>query len=137
WEGGEGQALGQHVRTHLLLSRRALAAGEAAHAVELARAALGAPENLGETRHLLANASDIHLALGEASAAAARQAEARESWTRAAEARGAFEAMSVKCFSRQTYASALALRGLGREREGRRLLKALLDYARELAGGAA
>src|SRR5690606_19245832 len=54
WEGGEGGALGQHVRTHLLLGRAALAAGDAVKARELFEQALAVPENLGETRHLLA-----------------------------------------------------------------------------------
>ncbi len=134
WEGGEGQALGQHVRTHLLLARRALADGDAGSAVELARAALRAPENLGEARHPLANASDVHLLLGDAQAAAGRPEDALESWTRAAEARGDFEGMSVRSFSGQTYHSALALRRLGREAEAKRLLKDLLGHARELAG---
>lgn len=133
WEGGEGQALGQHVRTHLLLARRALAAGDATRAVELARAALAAPENLGEAKHLLANQSDIHLLLGDALAAAGRADEARSAWTAAAEARGDFQAMSVKSFSEMSYFSALALSRLGRKREAEKLLRDLLTYARALA----
>lgn len=133
WEGGEGQALGQHVRTHVLLARRALAAGDAAQAVEFARAALAAPENLGEAKHLLANQSDIQLLLGDALAAAGRADEARAAWTAAAEARGDFQAMSVKNFSEMTYFSALALRRLGRSRAAEKLLRELLAHARALA----
>src|SRR5207342_1012786 len=69
WEGGEGLALGQHARTHLLLGRAALAAGNPGEARARFQAALAAPENLGEARHLLANQSDVHLWLGEACAA--------------------------------------------------------------------
>src|SRR5262249_6216623 len=64
WEGGEGLALGQHVRSHLALGRQALATGDAAGARRHFEAALGAPENLGEAKHLLANQSDIHFWLG-------------------------------------------------------------------------
>ncbi len=133
WEGGEGQALGQHVRTHLLLAQAALAAGDSDRAIKLTRAALAAPENLGEAKHLLANQSDIHLLLGDALAASGRAEQARTAWTAAAEARGDFQAMSVKSFSEMTYFSALALVRLGRRREAARLLRDLLAYARELA----
>lgn len=49
WEGGEGQALGQHVRTHLALGRQALASGDAANALTHFQQALDIPENLGES----------------------------------------------------------------------------------------
>lgn len=73
WEGGEGAALGQHVRTHLALGRAALAAGRAEEAVALFRAALESPHNLGEAKHLLANDADVRYWLGEALAAAGMQ----------------------------------------------------------------
>ncbi|HEY9174232.1 MAG TPA: DUF5107 domain-containing protein, partial [Verrucomicrobiae bacterium] len=92
WEGGEGGPLGQWVRSHLALGRAALQGGvgpasclspnakrragaadrqetcsttAAAHF----QAALTAPPNLGEAKHLLANQSDIHYWLGRALAA--------------------------------------------------------------------
>jgi len=130
WEGGEGLALGQHVRTHLLLGRAALARGDAAAAVTAFSAALAAPENLGEARHLLANASDVHFWLGEALAAAGQRSDARSHWQIAAQFRGDFQEMSVRAFSELTYYSALALRRLGKVAEARRLLRGLLDYAR-------
>ncbi len=78
WEGGEGGALGQHVRTHLALGREALGLARAGWktgdragleirataAVAHFEAALASPENLGEAKHLLANQSDIHYWLG-------------------------------------------------------------------------
>src|SRR5690606_9085354 len=64
WEGGEGQALGQHVRTHLALGRTALAKADAAVARDHFTQALAPPRNLSEVRHLLANQSDIHYWLG-------------------------------------------------------------------------
>src|SRR5205085_446298 len=59
WEGGEGQALGQHVRTHLALGRHVLRRSGVDAAIRHFKLALESPENLGEARHLLANASDV------------------------------------------------------------------------------
>lgn len=133
WEGGEGQALGQHVRTHLALGRAALARGDHVGAVAEFRAALAVPDNLGEARHLLANPADVHYWLGRGLAAAGDREAARRHWTFAAEFRGDFQAMSVRTFSEMTYFSALALRELGRVAEARHLLRAVLGYARRLA----
>ena len=58
WEGGEGQVLGQHVRTHLLLGRAALAAGRAEEARTFFETAGSAPAHLGEARHLLVSGHD-------------------------------------------------------------------------------
>lgn len=132
WEGGEGVALGQHVRTHLALGRAALARQDGAEARALFEAALHSPPHLGEARHLLANASDIHYWLGEAGAALGRKSEARQYWQRAAEARGDFQEMSIRSFSEMTYYSALALCRLGQNREAQVLLEALLQHALEL-----
>ncbi len=132
WEGGEGQALGQHVRTHLALGRQALAQGDAAEARRLFTIALTSPENLGEAKHLLANQSDLHFWLGEASAAAGDAAAARLHWDTAATFKGDFQEMSVRAFSELTYYSALALERLGRRAAARKLLRDLLAYARRL-----
>ncbi len=64
WEGGEGQAIAQYVRSRLALGRRALAAGDAAVALAHFEAAAAPPRNLGEAKHLLANQSDVHYWLG-------------------------------------------------------------------------
>ena len=133
WEGGEGSVLGQHVRTHLLLGRAALAAGKPREAAGLLLAALAAPDNLGEARHFLANASDIHFRLGEALAATGDAARARESWTKAATFKGDFQEMSVRAFSEMTYYSALAWQRLGQKARAGKLLRALLAHARKLA----
>ena len=132
WEGGEGQALGQHVRTHLILGRRVLAGGDPAAARREFKLALTAPENLGEAKHLLANQSDIHFWLGEAYVAAGDAAAARNHWTEAANFQGDFQAMSVRMFSEMTYYSALAWRRLGQPARARRLLRALLAHAQAL-----
>ena len=133
WEGGEGQALGQHVRTHQLLARRALSSGNATEAARLLEIALSAPLNLGEANHLLANQSDLRLALGDALSAAGRRADALPQWRAAAEFKGDFQGMTVRAYSEITYYSALALRRLGKKAAADKLLHALLAYAQALS----
>jgi tetratricopeptide (TPR) repeat protein len=133
WEGGEGMALGQHVRTNLLIGRAALAAGDFSAACVRFLGALDAPENLGEAKHLLANQSDVHFWIGEAFAAAGNRHAGREHWTMAARFRGDFQGMKVREFSEMTYYSALALQRLGRRGAAQKLLRDLLGYARGLA----
>ena len=132
WEGGEGVVLGQHVRTSLALGRAALASGNAEEARAAFLQALHPALNLGEARHLLANASDIHFHLGEAHAALHQNEEARTWWMRAAEFRGDFQDMSVRRYSEMSLFSALSLMRLGRTEEARQLLKNVLSYACEL-----
>ncbi|MBE7499784.1 MAG: DUF5107 domain-containing protein [Verrucomicrobiales bacterium] len=160
WEGGEGGPLGQHVRAHLALGRRALQEALAqsprgslrrrsrgttvppghsspiGQRLETARAhfqaALEAPPNLGEARHLLANPSDIHYWLGCAADALGDRAAARRHWRTAATFAGDFQAMRTCPFSELTYYSALARMQLGQRAAGRRLLENLLAYARQL-----
>ncbi len=133
WEGGEGQALGQHVRTHLLLGRQALRAGNAVSAQKYFSAALESPRNLGEAKHLLANQSDIHYWLGEAAAALGDRAAARKHWGNSANFRGDFQEMSVRAYSEMTYYSACSLGRLGRKAAAAKLLRELLAYGKKLA----
>jgi tetratricopeptide (TPR) repeat protein len=133
WEGGEGLALGQHVRTHLALGRRALAAGDSAGARRYFEAAVEAPENLGEARHLLANQSDLQFWLGCALEQLGDREGAAREWTKAASFRGDFQDMSVRAYSEMTYWSARAAEKLGRRAEARALFKAVLAHARQLA----
>jgi tetratricopeptide (TPR) repeat protein len=137
WEGGEGLALGQHVRTHLALGRAALNASDAEKARGHFEAAIGAPENLSEAKHVLANQSDIHFWLGCAYDALGRRDDARRAWTAAATFRGDFQEMSVRTMSEMTYWSARAWEKLGRPGEAQRLFKQLLAHARQLAKTAA
>lgn len=133
WEGGEGLALGQHRRTHLVLGRKALEVGELEAAIDHFRSALAAPENLGEAKHLLANQSDLHFWLATALDAAGKKAEARQHWKIAAESKGDFQTMSVRAYSEMTYFSARSLEQLGRKSTARKTWHALLAYARSLA----
>lgn len=132
WEGGEGGALGQHVRSHLSLGREALAQGDAEKARGHFAAALEIPPNLGEAKHLLANQSDIHYWLGIALRALGDQAGARKHWLTAATFTGDFQGMSVRAFSEMTYYSALAWGQLGRKAKAEKLLRELLAHALKL-----
>jgi tetratricopeptide (TPR) repeat protein len=128
WEGGEGLALAQHVRTYLGLGRRALCEGDVISARHCFVKALEYPENLGEARHLLANASNVHYWLGVAAGD-----EGRDWLERAAAARGDFQEMSVRAVSDMTYYSARALERLGRAAEARDLARGILAEADHLA----
>ena len=132
WEGGEGMALGQYVRTRLALGRRELAAGRAAEARRHFEAAIDIPRTLGEAKHLLANQSDVHYWLGCACAAAKDDAAARRHWALAGEFRGDFQSMRVRAYSEMTYYSAQALERLERHQEAAAMIKGLSEYAEAL-----
>ena len=132
WEGGEGQALGQHVRTELALGRAALARREFTSAVNHFQLALTSPENLSEAKHLLANQSDIHFWLGVALDKTGDSAGAKRHWLEAANFRGDFQDMAVRAFSEMTYYSALAWQKLGQKAKATRLLRELLAYAKQV-----
>ncbi|MEI7908677.1 MAG: DUF5107 domain-containing protein [Verrucomicrobiota bacterium] len=145
WEGGEGGPLGQWVRSHLALGRLALG-GSSRHKSDLTkasppgpesaaphfRAALTAPLNLGEAKHLLANQSDIQYWLGCALAANGETKQARRHWLAAATFKGDFQEMSVRAFSEMTYYSALAWEKLGQRAKAKKLFHDLLAYAQQL-----
>lgn len=154
WEGGEGGPLGQWVRSHLALGRIALGGrrgnealtsnrqsatdnrqlNQSLHtsAATHFRAALTAPRNLGEAKHLLANQSDIHYWLGCALAANGDAKQARQHWLAAANFKGDFQEMSVRAFSEMTYYSALAWEKLGQRAKTKKLFRELLAYAGQL-----
>jgi tetratricopeptide (TPR) repeat protein len=133
WEGGEGQALGQHVRTHLALGRQALAHKDFSRARTLFMQALASPNNLGEAKHILANQSDVYYWLGVALDGLGDKPGAREYWQAAATFKGDFQEMSVRNFSEMTYYSALALEKLGQKTKARKLFRELMAYAKALA----
>jgi tetratricopeptide (TPR) repeat protein len=137
WEGGEGLALRQHVRANLLVGRRALAAGDTRCAIRPFEAALGAPANLGEAHHPLANAADALYWLGCALAAAGDARGARARWTQASRSRGDFQAMEVRPVSELTYYSAMARRRLGDRAGAARAFRGILAHARALAAAPA
>ena len=132
WEGGEGAALGQHVRTQLALGREALAQQDYICAAGHFEEALKSPRNLGEAKHLLANQSDIHYWLGVALDLLGEKKSARARWCVAANFKGDFQEMSVRAFSEMTYYSALAWKKLGQSAKAKKLFCDLLAYAKQL-----
>jgi tetratricopeptide (TPR) repeat protein len=140
WEGGEGAALGQHVRTRLALGRKALKKAESGkRKAEIAAAiahfedALKAPPNLNEAKHLLANQSDIHYWLGVALDLHGEKKSAQSHWRAAANFKGDFQEMSVRAFSEMTFYSALSWERLGQTAKAKKILRDLLAYAEKLA----
>jgi tetratricopeptide (TPR) repeat protein len=132
WEGGEGGPFSQWVRSHLAFGRSALSAGYISTAREHFSAALTAPLNLGEAKHLLANQSDIHYWLGCALAELGDAKQARQHWRAAAGFKGDFQEMSIRAFSEMTYYSALAWEKLGQAAKAKKLLRELAAYAEKL-----
>ncbi|WPJ97539.1 DUF5107 domain-containing protein [Coraliomargarita algicola] len=135
WEGGEGLARSQHVRTHLALGRKALTAGDAHTARQYFEAALESPRNLGESKHLLANQSNTYYWLGcalEAQAGEANLSRARELWTAASNFQGDFLERAVQSYSEMTYYSALSLDKLGQHDKAQQLFTQLKAHAKRL-----
>jgi tetratricopeptide (TPR) repeat protein len=132
WEGGEGGALGQHVRAQLALGRAALTENDFGGAKKCFEFALTSPRNLGEAKHLLANQSDIHFWLGVALDSLGEKKIAREHWLAAANFKGDFQEMSVRAFSEMTFYSARSLEKLGQKAKAKKLLRDLLACARQL-----
>jgi tetratricopeptide (TPR) repeat protein len=132
WEGGEGLALGQHVRTHLAIGQKWMAAGDFQSARREFEKALLSPKNLGEAKHLLANQSDIHYWLGLALEALGEKQLAKQHWELAAENVGDFQQMSIRLYSEMTYFSARSLERLGKKAEAQKLFRNILAYAKSL-----
>ena len=132
WEGGEGLALSQFVHTHLALGKIALRSEHPETARRHFEQALRSPPNLGETKHLLANQSDVHYWLGLACSAAGDERAAKTHLLIAAQARGDFQEMSVRQYSEMTYFSAMAMQRLDRNAEAQRLFEELLAHAKTL-----
>ncbi|MDR2347170.1 MAG: DUF5107 domain-containing protein [Bifidobacteriaceae bacterium] len=137
WEGGEGVVLGVWERTQLALARAATAEARHGDALGHIEAALDAPANLGEARHTLAGAADLHLARGDALAALGRREEAEAAWEAAAAQRSDFQDMTTWGYSEKSYDAALALRRLGRAGEAAELLAGMERFADELGSGPA
>ena len=132
WEGGEGQVIAAWEDAHLALARESLAANDPGAAVEHTLSAIQTPASLGEARHPLANSARLHLALGDALAAARRPVEAKTAWTTSACFEGDFMNMSTQAFSDQTYFTILALQRLGELGAATALAVELERFADEL-----
>lgn len=132
WEGGEGQALRAWDRTCLAQADAALADHRPADAVAWIDRALDPPASLGEQRHPLANSAGLHLARGDALAAAGDHDAARAAWTEAAGQVGDFLSMSTTPYSEATAASITALTRLGDHAAADQLAAGLADFGDEL-----
>ncbi|MGH7951252.1 MAG: DUF5107 domain-containing protein [Limisphaerales bacterium] len=132
WEGGEGAALGQHVRAQFALGRAALKQNNYERARNQFATSLESPQNLGEAKHFLANQSDIHFWLGVVLDLLSKKKSAREHWLAAANFKGDFQEMSVRAFSEMTFYSALALQKLDQRAKAKKLFRDLLIYAKNL-----
>jgi tetratricopeptide (TPR) repeat protein len=132
WEGGEGAAMGQHVRTQLALGRIALRNGDAEGAIVHFTHALSSPENLGEAKHLLANQSDIHYWLGNAYEALNQKEVAKTHWDLAGNKTGDFQNMSVMSYSEMSYFTGAALMKLGKKAPAMKLFKEMLNHGKKL-----
>lgn len=131
WEGGEGSVLTQHEWSQMLMGYSALDAGDAPRARDHFESAIRVPENLGESRHLLAARSHLDYSLGLALRATGDARGAAESWRRAANAGTDFQGMAVRTYSEMTYWKGMAQAKLGRRTESTRTFKALLASARK------
>ena len=132
WEGGEGQAISAWEDAHLALARQSIAAEDPVAAVGHIVAAIQTPASLGEARHPLANSARLHLALGDAHAAASRPVDAKAAWITAARFEGDFLKMSTQAFSDQTCFTILALQRLGEVSAATALAGELERFADEL-----
>lgn len=130
WEGGEGMALGIFTRTQLALTKKAIAESRLTDAEMHCHNLIQLPDNLGEARHVLANASDVWLMLGEVKSLLGKPAEAAKWWTLAAEFKGDFQGMAVQPYSEFTFFQAQALNRLGKNKEAESLLASLEAYAK-------
>jgi tetratricopeptide (TPR) repeat protein len=125
WEGGEGLVTRQWAVAHRELARAAMRAGEADRAVDLARAAMTYPSNLGEGKHLLTPEHELQLLLAQALDAAGRPEEARPWRELAARPQGDPASPAGDA----PYWRALALRELGDEMGAGVLLRELRTSA--------
>ena len=124
--------MGVFTRTQLGLGHEALRIGDSEKAKNHFYRAAFPPENLGEARHMLANASDLWLACGDAANALGQSEEAAHWWRKAADFRGDFQEMAVQPYSELTYYQAVALERLGRTGDCQTLLQELQAYAERL-----
>jgi tetratricopeptide (TPR) repeat protein len=121
WEGGEGLVSAQYVHAHRALGRAALAAGDAADALDHFESARHYPRNLGEGRHLLTLERDLDYFSGLAAQQLGDNQLAERYFTAAA--------APLRALSPQAYFQAQALRALGDEEGARAVFSSLAEFA--------
>jgi tetratricopeptide (TPR) repeat protein len=132
WEGGEGLVLEQYTQAQLGLGQSALRQARPEEALGHFKCALNPPQSLGESRHLLANTSNIYYWLGRAYETLGNPIEATKSYRLSATQQADFRAMSVQPFSEMTYWSGLSMQRLGQVREAQEMFEAMLAYGKQL-----
>ena len=137
WEGGEGQVLAAWDRAALTLARVAIASSDPMSAIHLVESAMRPPGNLGESRHPLANISELLLTLGDAWAEAGDATRAESYWRQASESTSDFTRMSATPFSTKTYYAILALYHLGEIEQAREMIRQLSIWVENVAVSAA
>ncbi|MCS5731775.1 DUF5107 domain-containing protein [Herbiconiux moechotypicola] len=90
FEGGEGKAIAAYDRATLAVARRLLVT-DARAAVELLRAGIEVPANLGEGRHPAGSMAERFVLLGDALDSLGETAEATAAWRRARSGAGALD----------------------------------------------
>lgn len=133
WEGGEGRVLSAWDEVQLARARRAIKMGDSHGAESAIGQALAPPVHLGEARHPLANAAELHLVLGDARSVHGDTLGAKLAWMTAAAFSGDFSGMTTNEFSVQTVHSVSALCRLDRRNEARALYKELMHWLEEFS----
>lgn len=129
WEGGEGSVLRQFTTARIALGRRALAAGDAAAALDHFTGAMDTPESLGEAYHLLQAKADVNYWIGMAYKALGKRDDAARHFELSAAEVGDFSEMAVIAHSALSYFRGLALRELGMIAEASALFEDLRQFA--------
>ena len=109
--------LRQFTTAHILLGRKALAAGDAATALRKFTGAMDTPETLGEAYHLLQANADVNYWIGRALTDLGQVEKGREHFMLSAGEAGDFSDGSVTAHSPLSYFRGLSLRELGREED--------------------
>ena len=132
WEGGEGKVSGQYQLSRLELAKRALAAEDYDHAIQLLEECLVYPHHLGEGKLYGAQENDFYYFLGCAYAAKGETEKARECWEKATE--GPQEPAAAMYYNDakpdKIFYQGLALLKLGREDEAHGRFYKLVNYGK-------
>ena len=124
-------------RAALTLARAAIDSSDPMSAIHLVESAMRPPKNLGESRHPLANVSQLLLTLGDAWAEAGDATRAESYWSQASESASDFTRMSATPFSTKTYYAILSLYHLGKVEEAREMTRQLSIWVENIAVSAA
>ena len=131
WEGGEGKVPAQYRMSLTELAKQALAAGDAAKAVELLQRATVYPHNLGEGKLAGAQENDIYYYMGLAERRLGHEDAARAAFEKAGV--GLSEPAGMMYYNDQPpemiFYQGLAHRALGDENGARSRFNKLIAYA--------